>query len=196
MEKRIVPIVIGLLIFWLGWKFGYELEHAHRPQFTETTDTLIVRDTIIRDSIVPVEVVKWKTVPEYLAVHDTTFMVDSILVDVPMEKRIYQEDSVYYAVVTGYHPSLDTLKVYRETVTIETTRNITSYKPYRWSLGPFVSQEVGLDHYAAKVGIQGDFGFKHDRFRFQPEVGHYWMPEGKHDWYAGGRIQYNLIRKR
>ena len=192
MEKKIVPIIIALLVFALGWRFGSMLERAKFPDITEHTDTTYVRDTIVRDSLVPVEVIKWKTVPEYLAVHDTTFLVDSVLVDVPMEKRIYQEDSVYYAVVSGFHPSLDTLKVYRETVTIETTRNVTSYKPYRWTMSPFVSQEVGLAHYAAKVGVQAEFG--HNRWRFVPEVGHYFMPEGKHDWYAGGRLKFDLIR--
>ena len=192
MEKKIVPIIIALLVFALGWRFGSMLERAKFPDITERTDTTYVRDTIVRDSLVPVEVIKWKTVPEYLAVHDTTFLVDSVLVDVPMEKRIYQEDSVYYAVVSGFHPSLDTLKVYRETVTIETTRNVTSYKPYRWTVSPFVSQEVGLAHYAAKVGVQAEFG--HNRWRFVPEAGHYFMPEGKHDWYAGGRLKFDLIR--
>ena len=192
MEKKIVPIIIALLVFALGWRFGSMLERAKFPDITEHTDTTYVRDTIVRDSLVPVEVIKWKTVPEYLAVHDTTFLVDSVLVDVPMEKRIYQEDSVYYAVVSGFHPSLDTLKVYRETVTIETTRNVTSYKPYRWTVSPFVSQEVGLAHYAAKVGVQAEFG--HNRWRFVPEAGHYFMPEGKHDWYAGGRLKIDLIR--
>ena len=197
MEKKIVPIVVGLLIFALGWKFGYELERAKFPDITERVDTTYIRDTIVRDSLVPVEVTKWKTIPEYFAVHDTTFMVDSILVDVPMERKVYQEDSLYYAVVTGYHPSLDTLKVYKETVMVETTRNIVEHKPYKWSIGPFVSQEVGLgDYYVAKAGIAGDFGFKHDRWRFQPEIGHYFMPEGKHDWYAGAKLKFDIIRKK
>lgn len=196
MEKKIVPIVIGLLIFWLGWKFGFELEHAKRPEFTERTDTTFVYDTIVRDSLIPVEVVKWKTVPEYLAVHDTTFMVDSILVDVPMERKVYQEDSVYYAVVTGFKPSLDTLKVYRETTIIETTRNVTEYKPYKWTIGPFVSQEVGLSYYQTKVGIAGDFSFKNDRWHFIPEIGYRATSLEEHDWYAGGRLKFDLIRKK
>lgn len=196
MEKKIVPIVIGLLIFWLGWKFGFELEHARRPEFTERTDTTFVYDTIVRDSLIPVEVVKWETVPEYLAVHDTTFVVDSILVDVPMERKVYQEDSVYYAVVTGFKPSLDTLKVYRETTIIETTRNVTEYKPYKWAIGPFVSQEVGLnDYYFAKAGIAGEFQIK-GRLRFEPEIGHYWIDIDNHDWYAGAKFKFDLFRGR
>ena len=165
-------------------------------EFTERIDTTFVYDTIVRDSLVPVEVTKWKTVPEYLAVHDTTFVVDSILVDVPMERRVYEEDSVYYAVVTGYHPSLDTLKVYRETITIETTRNITDYKPYKWSISPFVSQEVGLSYYQAKIGVAGDFGFKNDRWRFQPEVGYHATSLEEHGWYAGARLKFDLMRKK
>lgn len=192
MEKKIVPIVIGLLIFALGWRFGTVLEHAKFPDITERTDTLVVRDTIVRDSLIPKEVYLTRYVTEYLPVHDTTILRDSVLVDIPIERRIYEEDSVYYAVVSGYKPSLDTLKVYRETVTIETTRNVTEYKPYKWSISPFVSQEVGLAHYAAKVGVQAEFG--KNRWRFVPEAGHYWMPEGKHDWYAGGKLKFDLIR--
>lgn len=192
MEKKIVPIIIALLVFALGWRFGSMLERAKFPDITERTDTTYVRDTIVRDSLVPVEVIKWKTVPEYLAVHDTTFVVDSIFVDVPMEKRIYQEDSVYYAVVSGFHPSLDTLKVYRETVTIETTRNVTSYKPYSWTVSPFVSQEVGLDYYEAKVGLQAEFG--HNRWRIIPEAGYRATAIDKGAWYAGGRLKFDLIR--
>lgn len=194
MEKKIVSFVVCALMFWLGWKLGYELEHARRPEFTERTDTTFVYDTIVRDSLVPIEVERWKTVTEYLPVHDTTIVRDSVLVDIPIERRVYQEDSVYYAVVTGYHPSLDTLKVYRETVTIETTRNVTSYKPYKWAVSPFVSQEVGLDYYDAKVGVQAEFG--RNRWRFVPEIGYRASSLEEHGWYAGGRLKFDLIRKK
>lgn len=192
MEKKIVPIVIGLLLFALGWRFGTVLEHAKFPDITERTDTLVVRDTIVRDSLIPTEVVRWKTITEYLPVHDTTILRDSVLVDIPMERRVYEEDSVYYAVVTGYHPSLDTLKVYRETVTIETTKKVTEYKPYKWSVSPFVSQEVGLSHYDAKVGVQAEFG--RNRWRFIPEIGYRASSLDEHEWYAGGRLKFDLIR--
>lgn len=203
MEKKIVPIVIGLLSFALGWRFGTVLEHAMFPDITERTDTITVRDSLPYYYPVPRDsaVIRYVDVPVTVTVNDTNVITITANVNVPVERKVYEEDSTYYAVVTGpavgdLHPSLDTLKVYRETVTIETTKKVTEYKPYKWSVSPFVSQEVGLGHYSAKVGIQGDFGFKHDRWRFQPEVGHYWMPGGVHDWYAGGRIQYNLIRKR
>lgn len=55
--------------------------------------------------------------------------------------------------VGDLHPSLDTLKVYRETVTIKTTKKVTEFKPYKWSVNSFLSQEVGLSHYDAEVGV-------------------------------------------
>ena len=197
MKKIDLLVLAGAIILVaLGFMGGYRVARAGYPEIDERTDTIRIWDTVKVDNPVPIEVVKWKTVPEYLAVHDTTFMVDSILVDVPMERKVYQEDSVYYAVVTGFHPSLDTLKVYRETVTIETTKKVTEYKPYKWTIGPFVSQEVGLnDFYLAKAGIAGDFQIK-GRFRFQPEIGHYWYDINKHDWYAGAKFKFDLIRKK
>ena len=151
MEKKIVPIVIGLLIFALGWRFGTVLEHAKFPDITERTDTITVRDSLPYYYPVPRDsaVIRYVDVPVTVTVNDTNVITLTTNVNVPIERKVYEEDSTYYAVVTGptigdLHPSLDTLKVYRETVTIETTKKVTEYKPYKWSVSPFVSQEVGL----------------------------------------------------
>ena len=101
--------------------------------FIEKVDTLVVRDTIMRDR--PVFVYRYlvRTDTVKLAVHDTTLRVDSVLVDVPIERRVYEEDSLYRAVVSGYRPSLDSLLVYR------TTTEITKFVPVpvkkRWGVG-------------------------------------------------------------
>lgn len=218
MEKRlseagVIACILVMIIAALvaGFWTGNDYAKSRFPEITDRTDTVTVRDSLPYYYPVPKDsaVIRYVTVnvPAHqvgvpdLPDNDPSIQ-DSVPVSVPIERRVYQEDSTYYAVVTGpavgdLHPSLDTLKVYRETVTIETTRNITSYKAFRWSLGPFISQEAGLDYYAAKVGVQGDFSLGGSgRWRFAPEVGHYWMPGGVHDWYAGGRLRYDLIRKR
>ena len=216
MEKRlseagviacILVMIIAALVagFWTGNDFA----KSRFPEITERTDTVTVRDSLPYYYPVPKDsaVIRYVTVnvpaPQVgvpdLPDNDPSIQ-DSVPVSVPIERRVYQEDSTYYAVVTGpavgdLHPSLDTLKVYRETVTIETTKNVTSYKAFRWSIGPFISQEAGLDYYAAKAGIQADLSLGGSgRWRFAPEVGHYWMPGGVHDWYAGGRLKFDLIR--
>lgn len=197
MEKKIVPIVIGLLLFALGWRFGTVLEHAKFPDITERTDTLVIRDSLPYYYPVPRDsaVIRYVDVPVTVTVNDTN--VVTLTANVPVERKVYEEDSTYYAVVTGpavgdLHPSLDTLKVYREMVTIETTKKVTEYKPYKWSVSPFVSQEVGLSHYDAKVGVQAEFG--RNRWRFIPEIGYRASSLDEHGWYAGGRLKFDLIR--
>ena len=190
MEKKIVAIVIALLLFLFGWWAGYKVEHARWPDITERTDTLFLWDTVEIEKPVPKDSIVYKWLTEYLPVHDTTEVHDSVLVDIPIGRKVYQEDSSYYAVVSGpmidKYPSIDTLKVYREKVYISNTKVVTEYKPYKWSIGPFVAQEIGLnDYYQAKAGISGDFGFSHDRWRFIPEVGYRWLSYDKGDWYAG-----------
>lgn len=199
MEKKIVPIVIGLLLFALGWRFGTVLEHAKFPDITERTDTLVVRDSLPFYYPVPRDsaVIRYVEVPVTVTVNDTNVITLTANVNVPVERKVYEEDSTYYAVVTGpavgdLHPSLDTLKVYRETVTIETTKKVTEYKPYKWTVSPFVSQEVGLSHYDAKVGVQAEFG--RNRWRFIPEIGYRASSLDEHGWYAGGRLKFDLIR--
>ena len=103
---------------------------SHQTKEKVKVDTLTIRDTIVR--------VK----PEYrtirvidtmeVAVTNTIVRHDTTFVKLPKEEKVY-EDSTYYAVVSGYKPSLDTLKVYR------TTTEITKFvkMPYRrkWGVG-------------------------------------------------------------
>ena len=219
-------LIAGLLLyaiaaFLVGFKAGREYERARLPLVTVVRDTVTERDSLPYFYPVPKDstVIRYVTVavpatpenvpatPENvpgIANNDNLFAnnATSDSLTIPIERRVYQEDSTYYAVVTGpalgdQHPSLDTLLVYRTTTTITQTNEVTAYKAFRWSLGPFVSQEVGLSHYAAKVGVAVDFGLgASGRWRFQPEAGHYFMPAGVHDWYAGARLRYDLFRKR
>lgn len=205
-------LIAGLLLyaiaaFLVGFKAGREYERARLPLVTVVRDTVTERDSLPYYYPVPKDsaVIRYVTVAvpaSQASVPDFQDSVPASQISLPIERRVYQEDSTYYAVVTGpalgdYHPSLDTLLVYRTTTTITQTNEVTSYKAFRWSVGPFVSQEVGLSHYAAKVGVAGDFGLGGSgRWRFQPEAGHYFMPGGVHDWYAGARLRYDLFRKR
>lgn len=185
----------------IGFFGGYKIAQRGFPDITEKTDTLFLWDTVKIEKPVAKDSIIYKYIAQYFPVHDTTLIHDSVLVDVPIERKVYQEDSTYYAVVSGpaieeYHPSLDTLKVFRKTITIEKTRNVTISQPYKWTLGPFISQEVGLgDYYVAKAGVVGDFQIK-GRFRFQPEVGYYATSIDNHNWYAGAKFKFDLIRKK
>lgn len=130
--KRLLLTLTAVLCigFLAGW---FSRVPARVVDFIEKVDTLVVRDTIMRDRPVFVDCYLVRTDTVKLAVHDTTLRVDSVLVDVPIERRIYEEDSLYRAVVSGYRPSLDSLLVYR------TTTEITKFVPVpvkkRWGVG-------------------------------------------------------------
>ena len=59
---------------------------------------------------------------------------DSAQVEIPIERKIYQEDSLYRAVVSGYRVSLDSLLIYNTTTTVTVTNTILT-KPVKWSFG-------------------------------------------------------------
>lgn len=147
--KRLLLTLTAVLCmgFLAGW---FSRVPARVEDFIEKVDTLVVRDTIMRDRPVFVDRYLVRTDTVKLAVHDTTLRVDSVLVDVPIERRIYEEDSLYRAVVSGYRPSLDSLLVYR------TTTEITKFVPVpvkkRWG-----------------VGVQAGYGFS--RKGISPYVG-------------------------
>ena len=130
--KRLLLTLTAVLCmgFLAGW---FSRIPARVEDFIEKVDTLVVRDTIMRDRPVFVDRYLVRTDTVKLAVHDTTLRVDSVLVDVPIERRIYEEDSLYRAVVSGYRPSLDSLLGYR------TTTEITKFVPVpvkkRWGVG-------------------------------------------------------------
>ena len=59
---------------------------------------------------------------------------DTVLVEIPMERRVYEQDSVYRAVVSGVRPSLDTLIIFN-TITETTVTDIVRKQPRGWSFG-------------------------------------------------------------
>lgn len=56
---------------------------------------------------------------------------DSVAVQIPITQKVY-EDSTFRAYVSGYHPALDSIEIYKRTETIY-IRSPT--KPKRWGLG-------------------------------------------------------------
>lgn len=149
MKKKHLILVIPFLV---GFLIGYS-SHFRRPGETlvERVDTLTVHDTIMRETPVFVDRYLLRTDTVKLAVHDTTLRVDSVLVDVPIERRIYQEDSLYRAVVSGYRPSLDSLMVYRTTT--EITKFVAVPQKKRWGIGVHAGYGFSRQGISPYVGV-------------------------------------------
>lgn len=114
----------------LSWRLGYR---SAVPESIETpkADTLIVRDTVTVEYPVPILTTITDTLlvayPDIVIIHDTTF------VQLPKERKEYSGKD-YRAVVSGYQPSLDLIKVFPETKVVTRTISVPSRKSSHFAL--------------------------------------------------------------
>ena len=135
MSERLVSWLLRAAILLLYIGIGFLLGRGCRPDAPQPreivrVDTLTVYDTIVRERPVSVE--------KYIFRTDTVRVVtverDTVTAELPIERKVYQEDSLYRAVVTGYRASLDSLVVWPKTTTITIDRTVREPAP-RWSFG-------------------------------------------------------------
>lgn len=112
MKTWLLYIIIGMLsaglVISLIWKPKYQEPQSEViPQVVTVTKT----DTLIY--YLP------KYITERYVRVDTLFVRDTILVEVSITQREYQ-DSNYHAYISGYKPNLDSIEVYQRTVRINT----------------------------------------------------------------------------
>lgn len=107
-----------------------ELE-AYRNAPADTV-TVIRHDTIRVDSPVPVY--------RYIRTSDTVTICHELrdtvkeLIFLPREALVYK-DSTYRAVVSGVQPRLDSIEIYRPTVTNTVTKYVEVQRKTRWGVG-------------------------------------------------------------
>lgn len=134
------------------------------PVVTDTKETTeIARDTIpvFIDTPMPRDstVLRYETIK--IPVYDTIrpavadiLVTDSISVEIPITQKLYQ-DSTYQAWVSGYHPALDSIRIFQPVTTI--TRTITNtevrYKTKRWGVGVQVGIGMTPNKVEPYVGI-------------------------------------------
>lgn len=159
-----IKTLLGLLLI-AGVGFALGLGYGRRTARNEP-ETPIISKADTSSSVKPIEVERlkikdstvihhvWVRVPvkdEQDSVPEKADSVpekaesvpDSALVDIPIERRVYEEDSLYRAVVSGPRigkagPSLDSLLVFSKTTTITVTNTVPEYIPAprrRWSFG-------------------------------------------------------------
>lgn len=117
------------------------------PQFI---DAPIPKDsTVLR--YVAVKVPVYDTIPTFAA---DTLKTDTATVRIPISQKVY-EDTTYKAWVSGYMPSLDSIRIYRPTTTITHTVTNTEirYKAKRWGLGVQVGMGMTPNRVEPYVGI-------------------------------------------
>lgn len=151
MKRALVILFVFLAGALLGEWLGYRRFTAQIQPPKAITDTLVIRDTFVREK--PVYRTKRVIDTVLFAVTDTVQVSDSVFVPLPIEQRVY-EDSTYRAVVSGWHPSLDTISVFRSTIVVDRVQEV-KLRP-RWSAGVQVGAGVSFDrgiHAAPYIGV-------------------------------------------
>ena len=150
----IVGAVLGLLSGFFIGKGIYD-QPIHE---SVTRDTVTRIDTVFQYFPKPVEVERIRTEYRWLTrvttdtVTDYTVLHDSVLVEVPIESKHYNAPE-YDAWVSGYQPSLDSIRVYQKENYI-TERVTVSKPPNRFTLG-----------------LQGGYGYGFKSKTWEPYVG-------------------------
>jgi hypothetical protein len=189
-------ILVVALAFFLGARYGRKT--AKPPVdlrvIWDTTEVTVYREKIVE-----------KPVPKliYKDRIDTMWLPsphgDSSLVEVPIERKIYHEDSLYHAVVSGFRPSLDTLIVWPTTTTITVhEKSPAECRPYSWTLFPQAAVNYGGGALEMKASIGADISISENgRWRFSPEFGYRALQVNdriQKGCYAEAKIKYNLIQ--
>ena len=156
--KDVVKSFLGVLLI-MGVGFALGLGYARRADRNKP-ETPIVPKVDTSSSVEPFEVERpkikdstvihhvWVKVPIMPASPDSVLgdavsVPDSAFVDAPIERKVYQEDSLYRAIVSGPRigkagPSLDSLTIFPKTTTITITNTVPEFVPAprkRWSIG-------------------------------------------------------------
>lgn len=115
----LIAFTIGIVFALKCPLFAPQPKESIRVVQTTTTDTIRL--------VEPKETIKRVVVNDTIKIHvtDTILKIDTIYL--PREQRVY-EDSLYRAVVSGYDPRLDSIEVYRPTITIT---KIATHKEWR-----------------------------------------------------------------
>ena len=158
-----IALLAGLLLvfiavpFMAGWQMG---ERRAFARFQPHTDTLYIpRDTFIDR---PVFVEKWRVKKDTvrLASVDTLIAHDSTLVEVPIEQKVYA-DSLYTAWVSGFRPSLDSIRLRQPTIVITQTVREPSAKVghFGWGVtaGPSI---IYSDRLRAGIGVTAGLTYR------------------------------------
>ena len=149
--------LLAALLLLSGYFLGRRTARATESECIVQVDTLRIRDTVLVDKPVPVEVRVVDTM--LVTVADTIRLSDTVYLRLPREIKRY-EDSLYRAQVSGYRPALDWIEVYPQTVYL--TKVVKTQDVRRWGIGlqagygAYVAGgQVGLAPYVG-VGISYD----------------------------------------
>ena len=143
----LILLIACCIVSFLG---GYDFASKHCYNVRTVTDTIVKRDTItsIPDTVYRTVALGEKTVK--VVIHDTLCKTDTVTVSLPFVQKQYK-DSSYSAWISGYEPSLDSIRVFPKTTIIRESK-VVRQKDRRW--GVFGGVGIGVsDRITPCVGV-------------------------------------------
>ena len=143
----LILLIACCIVSFLG---GYDFASKHCYNVRTVTDTIVKRDTItsIPDTVYRTVALGEKTVK--VVIHDTLCKTDTVTVSLPFVQKQYK-DSSYSAWISGYEPSLDSIRVFPKTTIIRESK-VVRQKDRRW--GVFGGGGIGVsDRITPCVGV-------------------------------------------
>ena len=143
----LILLIACCIVSFLG---GYDFASKHCYNVSTVTDTIVKRDTItsIPDTVYRTVALGEKTVK--VVIHDTLCKTDTVTVSLPFVQKQYK-DSSYSAWISGYEPSLDSIRVFPKTTIIRESK-VVRQKDRRW--GVFGGVGIGVsDRITPCVGV-------------------------------------------
>lgn len=202
----VVVILIGVIACIISSKRSYhngwqDALASIKPD-TEYVEKKIYIDNPVPGEVIPAgkEMYPVGTVAQLKRVIDSLAAIkpDTTLVEipVPMETKLYRDerDSTYEAQVTGYHATLDWIKVNQKTAYV--TVPIPEYKYPSLIISPALDIMMFSEALGATAGIAVDYW--HGGFQWTIEAGYgVFVHGGQTNTGWSGKIgaKYNLIRK-
>lgn len=188
MYCLIAGIVLANIVFWTNRCTKAEVVRVER-------DTIVVYDTIPDYHPVPKDSIVTKYVTRYLPVHNTDTVdryitiTDTVAVQVPITSKHYGNDT-YDAWVSGFEPSLDSIKVYRETQYI-TERVTISKPPNKWELDAVAGVDYNVKSQRYTPHLGGELLYKPSRLQVGVQGGV--IKADKVEPFVGAKIKYRLL---
>lgn len=134
--KQLLKSFLGIMLivavsFLIGARYGHR-KAGIDPESHVIRDTVqfTIHDTITREK----PVFRYSYIHDTVRAYFTTIKHDTVLVDVPIEHKVYQEDSLYRCEISGYRPQLESLTIYPTITTITIREKVKTPAP-KLSLG-------------------------------------------------------------
>ena len=121
----------------------YDTIQIDNPVFVEKTYVRTKLDTLVMREVIPGDTVK-------------------VVAEVPIEQKVFQEDSVFRAYCTGYNVNLDSIKIFYKTKEITEIRTLKD--PRRFGIGPAVWG--GYDFNGKQWGYGVGVSLQYNLFKF------------------------------